>query len=285
MSPPPFEAFFIPADAGRAGQRFALYHPPQGAPKGSVLHLHAFAEEMNKSRRMVALQARAMAQAGYAVLLIDLAGCGDSSGDFGDATWADWVADALLGARWLRQRHPDAPLWLWGLRAGALLACAAASSLAAAGDSANHLLFWQPPASGKQVLQQFLRLKTARDMLGGEAAKGNGPSPRDELAQGRAVDIAGYRLNPALASGLEAATLAPPPATGNAVWFELGSRDQPLLATVSAADKWRAAGWPLRLDGLAASSFWQTTEIETAPELISATLAALSECASEVVLS
>ncbi|MBK8384562.1 MAG: hypothetical protein IPL11_02315 [Candidatus Accumulibacter sp.] len=41
----------------------------------------------NKSWRIVPLQARALATAGYAVLQIDLMGCGDSSGDFGDATW------------------------------------------------------------------------------------------------------------------------------------------------------------------------------------------------------
>ena len=80
----PFEAFFLAADNGRAGQRLCIHHPPRrGEPaRGAVLHLHAFAEEMNKSRRMVALQARALAEAGFAVLQIDLHGCGDSGGDF-----------------------------------------------------------------------------------------------------------------------------------------------------------------------------------------------------------
>jgi alpha/beta superfamily hydrolase len=40
---------------------------------------------MNKARRMAALQARALAALGYGVLLLDLHGCGDSSGDFGDS--------------------------------------------------------------------------------------------------------------------------------------------------------------------------------------------------------
>ena len=54
-SHPPAQAFFLEAKPGR---RFCLYHPPQGEDRGAVLHVPAHAEEMNKSRRMVALQAR-----------------------------------------------------------------------------------------------------------------------------------------------------------------------------------------------------------------------------------
>ena len=111
-----FEAFFLPASAG---QRLALFHAPQASekPHGAVVYVHPFAEELNKSRHMAALQARAMAAAGYAVLQIDLLGCGDSSGDFGDATWEDWLADVALACDWL-QRRTAAPLWLWGQRTG-----------------------------------------------------------------------------------------------------------------------------------------------------------------------
>ena len=84
-----------------------------------MLYLHPFAEEMNKSRRMAALACRALAEAGHAVLQIDLRGCGDSSADFGDASWGDWQDDVRLGLAWLDAHTPaDAPLWLWGLRAG-----------------------------------------------------------------------------------------------------------------------------------------------------------------------
>ncbi|HEX6736185.1 MAG TPA: hydrolase 2, exosortase A system-associated, partial [Azonexus sp.] len=85
------------------GQRFCLFHPAQdGVAKGAVLYLHPFAEEMNKARRMAALQSRALAAAGYDVLQFDLLGCGDSSGDFADATWPAWREDVLAGYRHLR---------------------------------------------------------------------------------------------------------------------------------------------------------------------------------------
>ena len=48
---------------------------------GKDPQVKAWAEEMNKARRMAALQARLLAENGYAVLQIDLHGCGDSSGD------------------------------------------------------------------------------------------------------------------------------------------------------------------------------------------------------------
>ena len=111
---------------------------------------------------MAAIQSRALARAGFAVLQSDLLGCGDSSGDFGDATWQDWVGDVSEAIRWVQCRH-DAPLWLWGLRAGCLLAVEASRQV-----SADYsFVFWQPTPSGKAPLQQFLRLKVAGGSLEG----------------------------------------------------------------------------------------------------------------------
>lgn len=278
----PFEAFFLAAGNSGAGQRLCIHHPPGGghAACGAVLHLHAFAEEMNKSRRMVALQARALAEAGFAVLQIDLHGCGDSGGDFGDATWESWLADAAQGAAWLREHCAGAPLTLWGLRAGALLAVQAAARLPA-GQAPAQLLLWQPPASGKQMLQQFLRLKTAREALAGGDAKAAGDAIRRQLAAGEAVEIAGYALNPLLASGLEAATLTPPQPAGRAIWIEVGSQPEPSPGLRMAAERWSSAGWATHLKSVPGPAFWQSTEIETASALLPATLEAL--CAREAV--
>ena len=104
-----------------------------------MIYLHPFAEEMNKSRRMAALQSRALAAAGYDVLQIDLLGCGDSSGDFSDATWQGWKDDVVLAYNWLRTQS-NAPLTLWGLRAGCLLAANAAGDL----PESRNFIFWQP---------------------------------------------------------------------------------------------------------------------------------------------
>ena len=46
---------------------------------------------------------------------MDLFGCGDSEGDFGEADWQQWLADVVGAAAWLREQTGSAPS-LWGLR-------------------------------------------------------------------------------------------------------------------------------------------------------------------------
>ena len=281
--PVPPEAFFLSAAPAAGGQRFCLYHPAQGSTlRGLVVYIHPFAEEMNKSRRMAALQAHALAEAGYAVLQMDLLGCGDSTGDFGDATWHSWVSDVVHACQWLRGKvntkdpaASQAPLWLWGLRAGCLLAVEAARQL----NAPCNFLFWQPPAASKPLLQQFLRLKVAGDMLGGQA-KGVMEAMRQQLAGGASVEIAGYMLSPGLASGLEQATLVPPASQGPAQrleWFELSTRENASLSPISAQilAQWQQSGFSASSHMVQGPAFWQTTEIEDAPRLIAATTAAL----------
>ena len=285
MQPSSFEAFFIADGAG--GQRLCVFHPSQaqpGAARAAVLYVHPLAEEMNKSRRMAALHARQLAAAGCDVLLIDLHGCGDSSGDFGDAGWQQWIDDVLRGCAWLRQRS-SAPLWLWGLRAGALLAVEAARQATLACD----LLLWQPSTSGKAVLKQFLRLKTAAGIVGGDATAPSTQSLRGELDAGRAVEVAGYTLAPALANGLAAATLQPltrPPdrAATRLEWIDVhvtqGAGAEPAAASRAGIDAWREAGWQVRHRMVQGPSFWGTSEIEDAPSLLAASLGALAGPAS-----
>ena len=274
----PFNPFFLPVPGDIPSQRFCIHHPAQGRTvKGAVLYIHPFAEEMNKSRRMAALQSRALAAAGYTVLQIDLLGCGDSSGDFGDASWQDWIDDVVRGAQWLTERV-QAPLWLWGLRVGCLLAVEAARRLS--GDT--HFLFWAPVSAGKQSLQQFMRLKAASG-LGDGKAKAAMAEMREALANGASVDIAGYRLAPGLAAGLEHASLTPPASDtghGRVEWLELSTREHAELSPVGArsAALWHGAGHVrTRTHVVQGPSFWQTTEIEDAPLLISQTLGAMQD--------
>ena len=245
--------------------------------RGCVLYLHPFAEELNCTRRVVAQQARALAQAGYGVLQIDLSGCGDSEGDFADATWEAWLQDARHAHQWLRE-HANGPLWLWGMRTGALLATALAHDL----SEPCHFLLWQPTISGQQQLQQFLRLYTASQWLG--AGKASGQTPAQMLDNGQSVDIAGYNLSPALARGLAAAQLLPPLRTpGQLVWLELVAQAEPALSPASEKQFaiWRAAGWAVSAQALTGPLFWQTVGTNDAPALVQATLDALANTAAQ----
>ena len=257
----------------QSGRRYCVFHAARQEPaRGSVLYVHPFAEEMNKSRRMAALQARALADTGYAVLQVDLLGCGDSSGDFADASWEAWVDDIGTASRWLQQRAP-APLWFWGLRAGCLLAAAAARRT----DAECRLVFWQPTPSGNVVLQQFLRMKLAGDLLSGRA-KGAMQALRNDLTEGRQVDVAGYALSPAIALGLERADLQPPAQATRLEWLELSTLDDAAVSPAATAHRarWEQSGCEVRCKVVKGPAFWQTSEIEEAPDLIRATLAAMA---------
>ena len=282
MQTPQTNAFFLPAGDGLGGQRFCLHHTPAPGtvPKGCVVYVHPFTEEMNKSRRMAAMQSRALAQAGYAVLQVDLLGCGDSSGDFGDATWDAWVADVVRACHWLRTQA-EGPLWLWGLRAGCLLSVQAALQLPAP----CNFLFWAPTPSGKTLLQHFLRLKAAGDMLA-SGAKGVTEALRAQLAAGQPVEIAGYALSPGLARGMEQSVLVPPPCSAGSParleWLDMSTREDAGLNPVAKKTlaQWEQAGYAVGSSIVQGPSFWQTTEIEDAPALIAETLGALAQGAT-----
>ena len=270
------EAFFLPRASGR---RFYLLHTPRKdvTPRGAIVYVHPFAEEMNKSRRMAALQCEALGQAGWFVLQPDLYGCGDSDGDLNEATWDLWVSDCVEACQWLHQRSGFAPC-LWGLRAGCLLAAAAARELASKSD----LVFWQPVSSGKQHLQQFLRMKQAGQMLAAsKQAAGSTKQFSQQLAAGESLEIAGYLLSPALASGISSATLTPPIGPGRLCWFEIKGTADVDLSPAARADisAWEDAGWRVFAKAITGAPFWQTQEIEEVPELIQATVNILAQAA------
>ena len=225
---------------------------------------------------MAALQARACADAGFSVMQIDLYGCGDSEGDFGDATWARWVEDVVCAASWLRSETGRAPA-LWAVRAGCLLASEAARRC----DWLPDLLLWQPSPSGQQVLQQMLRLQVVGQMLDGSAtarpARGH---LRERLAGGESVEVAGYAIGPELARGLESAKLEFGDG-GRIAWLEVASDPEPTLSP-AARMRLDALGPGSRVDARVVHGipFWQTQEITECPALIDATLNILESWSS-----
>lgn len=268
---PSRRAFFLES---AAGPRFALLTLPVGELCGAVLHVHAFAEEMNKSRRMVALCAQALAAEGWMVLQVDCKGCGDSAGEFGDAQWQDWIDDLNLAHGWLRGQCGQKPLVIWTLRSGALVL----SDWLERVRERPPLLFWQPVAIGKQHLTQFLRLKAAAGIKDAAQSRAVMDQVRKNLDRGVSVEVAGYRLSPRLAAGMgESSLRLPADYVGPVFVFEILPPDRmegsPVL--VSQVSLWNERGCKASLDVVAGPAFWQTQEIETVPGLIDASRRAL----------
>ena len=264
--------FFLPAEQG---ERFCMYYAPDPAmpTRGAILYVHPFAEELNKTRRMAALQARAFAASGYAVLQLDLYGCGDSSADFADARWQIWKQDLALAGAWLAQKT-GASVSVWGLRLGALLA------LEFARDTPIPLaavFFWQPVFNGRVHLNQFLRMHIASQMLTDDSpAAGGAEALREKMRRGMMLEIGGYTLAPELALAidqLDGANLALPDCPLH--WLELviPATDKLAPATARLAEAWRATGASVHLHPVRGVPFWATSEIAECQAMLAATAA------------
>ncbi len=267
------EPFFLPT--ARGDILLTAWVPGGGRPGRWLLAVPPFAEEMNKSRRMLALLGRAAAATGIGVLVVDLAGTGDSWGDFRDARYEIWLDDLRQAARWVQQDGGQVAALL-GLRFGALLAMELAREL----PPVERLVLWNPAQSGTEVLTQFLRLRTAAALTGGSGAGESLESLRGRLEAGEALEIAGFELAPQLYAAVRDRQLAsllptrPPPID----WFHLVRNPGAAVpeAIEAAAGRLRAAGAVTRTVAVQGDAFWSTTEIAVCDALVGLTVAALA---------
>lgn len=258
---------------GPAGPLFAVHHVacPRRREALGLVYLPPFAEEMNRSRRMAALQARRLAARGIDVLLLDPFGTGDSAGDFEDARWEIWREDVEVAMAWLGQRC-GGRVGLWGLRLGGLLA---ADVAATATRQPVRLLLWQPVLSGNRFLTQFLRLRVAAGMGG----SGKGEKVKDlraRLQGGEVLEVAGYDLAPALAEAIAGCHLADVLGSLAGVrldLLEIAAKEDPALAPATRQLLETSGGRNLTLEARAVGGdpFWALQEITLAPALFDAT--------------
>lgn len=274
MTPAPALPFFL---AAAGGARYCLYHAPAGACRGALLYVAPFGDEMNRTRNLAVRQARALAQLGIGVLQMDLYGCGDSAGEFGDARWQLWQDDLAVGHAWLADKLGQ-PVGLWGLRLGALLALdyAARATMPVA-----RLLLWQPVVRGAAFLTQLLRLRLAGALLDGETAGRTGTRElRETLLAGEPTEIGGYLVAPELAMAIDQADASAVPPVGIPVdWFDVlpAPGRPPGAAAVKQVTDWRIQGVTVRLHAVHGLPFWATQEITDCPELIAGTSALFEE--------
>ena len=260
---------------GQHGWLCGLYYAPAAGTvaAGDVLVVPAFAEEMNRCRAMVSLQARALAAQGIGTLVLDPSCTGDSGGEFVDATWRQWRDDLQLGIDWL-QVHGQGCRALLGIRLGAILA----AELAAANPGIGQLLFWQPVFNGKLFYTQFLRIRVAAELNLPNRIKTTGEL-REKSGQGEPIEVSGYEVGPRLAQELDALELpeAPLLSPRRSAWFEVvadaATTLSPASAKVVAALKDKGAA--VQTDLVVGPPFWHVHERELAPALIEATTACL----------
>ena len=270
LSAPRVEPFFFDADPGT---RFSLYHAPapQVPARGAILYVHPFAEELNASRRMVALQARRFAALGFAVLQLDLFGCGDSCGDFNAARWDLWKRDLGTARAWLAARSAG-PLYVWGLRLGGLLALDFAATAHVDG-----VILWQPFLQGRtcinEFLHQFLRQRLRTEAPGPGARTTS--ALRAELVARGAIEVGGYELVSPLVQAIDACDafdLVLPACPVH--WFASGAPGSARVAANAErlAERWAPHGVTLHCYPVDGVPFW-TGQGAECPALLDATSA------------
>ena len=151
---------------------------------------------MNRCRWLVSTQARSFARAGYSCTLIDFYGTGDSQGELCDASLKTWQDNIRLTIDTL-QGEVSAPVILWGLRLGGLIALDYAAKNP---DSTQDIILWQPVNAARVYVTQMLRQRVASLMvrdLPPETTK----EIRQRLEEGEEVEIAGYLLGGPLIRG------------------------------------------------------------------------------------
>ncbi len=228
---------------------------------------------MNKSRHLVAQQARQWCDLGYGVAIPDLYGTGDSAGEFSEANWAMWAKDILSLTQWIG-RQGGISACLWGLRLGCLLACAVIKEAPASlGLRIERLIFWQPVILGEQFINQFLRMRLAAGLLNGN--RESVAMLRERASSEGVLEVAGYHISTDLIEQLSKLRLEElaPPAAIPVDWIEIGNRpDKPLsTAAQRVADLWRQSGNPdITTHTVTGDPFWSTQELASAPTLIEA---------------
>jgi exosortase A-associated hydrolase 2 len=249
---------------------------PAGPIVGCVLVAPPFADEMNKSRRMLSEAARALAGQGIATVIPDLYGTGDAEGDFADASWETWLADLQHASEWA-SRHLAPVTALIAVRLGAELGVEAV--VRGILPPMQRTVLWQPVFDSARFLTQFLRLRTAAKLTQDDMRE-SVDELKQQLLAGQSLEVAGYRLNSALARALSRSPSRAELSAklGRVFWTDLhrevGSSVMPVARKLIDASL--SAGIDLNALVIAGEPFWSSTEIACNRALIAATVEALS---------
>lgn len=197
---------------------------PQGGRP--LLIVQPLFEEMNRTRRLLALIAADLAMGGIRSWMPDLPGTGDAEGEM---DWAAWQ-QSLLKFYANLQSQTSENVAVFAVRGGAFLTN---------GFRQRYLL--APVPSGAALLRDLLRSRAAANRDDGERA-----DRLADLLKTDAVDLAGYRITPGLAASLGDAALHPADAriatvgeggfAGPPVWRQGEPEDPRAMASAVAAD-------------------------------------------------
>lgn len=220
--------------AGEGGTLHGILRLPDTETGRAVVICDPFAEEKKCAHRPLTDLARALCRAGFAVLRFDLRGCGDSDGDFVQATMDGWAADLRAAVAFAREQLHPRWLALGGLRVGAALA----ERVALEDGGVSALLLWEPVIDGRRYISQNLRRSMIKAMLTeGASFEAQAVSERHEAD---VVDFDGYEVSRVLRDQLGAVRMGEGAEgfAGPVLVMNIGPREEPQEPYVALAARY-----------------------------------------------
>lgn len=229
-----------------------LHSPEETVSSSAVLFCAPFGDERKSAWRVLTQMSRAVAAAGWPVLRFDYRGCGESPGEFVDATLDTRLADIASAASHLRETLGVEKICLLGLRFGATLAVRAAKDL----EGAESAILLEPVLDGQQYFARMEQRKKLRQMMTQGRAEGQG-SPRDIL------DLDGYAVRRETLSDLEGVRIETAGATTlrRSLLVQMSFNEKLRPETERCREVLADGGGEVQLEKLVMPPFWSRVDI------------------------
>lgn len=259
-------AYFL---RGECGQIFCTgsIGEPVDSQRPLVVLVSPFAEELNSSRRFLAVLSRALYSSGFDVVHPDLFGTGDSEGDFGESNFQIWRSDIDSV---IAHHERTGPVHFLGVRAGAFLAAESASRY-----MASSLTLVQPVLLGQDQLNQVLRLRVMSSLFAGSVRETTGEL-QEKLVNGDSLEVGGYLISSRMANELLDLNLSTmrPPSSVHVNWIDItgSSSDIDTWAVDAVVANWRSEGTRVSKKQVACDEFWASPDATLSADLVEQTV-------------
>ena len=225
---------------------------------------------MPSRQSFVSMQARSFAAAGYVCTIIDFFGTGDSQGRLSDSSLTIWLDNIRLTIDTL-QGEVSAPVILWGLRLGGLIALQYATQVP---GNIQDIILWQPVNAANVYVKQVLRQRVASLMvrdLPAETTK----EIRQRLEEGEEIEVAGYMIGGSLVREIEGIDIGAMSdlCSGKIFWLEHVTEAGKEIGVASgrAVKLLSQQGGSVEVSTFSDPPVWLIHERDFAPELLAIT--------------